>query len=836
MPDRHTVEQARLRVIAIAAAVVGIAAVLFLGVSIARQVSALNQENYDRAQWSLSQTEIEFLEYSRLLSHAEPDVPAIRLRFDVFYSRVTTIAKADVFVPLRDDGDFAVELGAIQSFLEMAVPIIDAADDILLSNLDVLIAATQQTRQNVRRLSVTGLQLYTRTQDQQRREVRLTTTQLAAVVVALFAALVLTLLQMDRLNKRAAQRGRAVQQSNTRLNTIIGSALDGIVVTDADFKIVEFNPAAVDVFRCSAEDALGRDLLTFLDVTEPGAPPFPREAALAHLQSTRGRLKGTGYRPDQSYFPIEIAFERAATPSGDIQVAFIRDISRQEAAENELVAARDAALAGEKVKSDFLATMSHEIRTPLNGLMGNIDLLQDTQLSDMQNHYVQNMVTSGRMLMQHVSDVLDITQYDAGKLQAAPVTTHLPTLIEDVVTTQIALAEAKKIALSWHWIGAPLAWAKTDPDSLQLILMNLVSNAVKFTRKGQVVVSVEHSPSPEGDSLHIAVADTGPGIGPDHIDRIFDDFVTGDVSAARAVGGSGLGLGIARRFAEAVDGTIEVSSTLGEGSTFTLSLPIAIAAIPDVAQKQAAAAQLPPQRILLVEDNGINRTVAREMLEADGHRVTEAVDGQTGVALADATRFDLILMDISMPGMDGRQAAELIAGRDGASCESHIVALTANALTGGPRNFLQSGLSATITKPINRETLRQTLRSTASTHTYPGPLVAHTHLAETRDALGAEALSRMQDRFTEEVAQVLETVTKMPRTPLPEIAEIAHRTASSAVLFGAKRLQAALLDLERWALAGDGISVHHARRDLPGIWAETQTALRDGDTAGIAAS
>lgn len=836
LPDRHSVEQTRLRSIAVIAALIGLAAIAYLAISIVRQVSVFNQDTFDRAQWSLNQTEIEFLEFSKVLTQGEPDLGALRLRFDIFYSRVTTVADAAIFAPLRDEGDFAVTLGAIQSFLEMAVPIIDAPDQVLLDNRETLISATDDARQNVRSLAITGLELYTFFLDQQRREVRLTTTQLVAVIAALFAGLVLTLLQMDRLNKRAAQRGQDLLQSNTRLNTIIGSALDGIIVTDADFRIIEFNPAAEDIFHCSAAKAIGRDLMSFVGVTPRDESETDRTTSLNMLLGTRGRVKGSGSRPDRSVFPIEIALERAATIGGNIQVAFIRDISRREAADRELVAARDAALAGEKVKSDFLATMSHEIRTPLNGLMGNVDLLRETELSDQQQRYVQNMVTSGRMLMQHVSDVLDITQYDAGKLRIKVSTTHLPTLIEDIVVTQMGVAETKKISLSWHWEGTPVPWVRTDPDRLQLIFMNLVSNAVKFTQTGQVAVSAQHVKEDGQDCLRLAVADTGPGISPNQLPHVFDDFVTGDVSEARVAGGSGLGLGIARRFTEALGGTIDVDSTLGEGSTFRVTVPIEIAAAPEKDTTAPTVRRVRQQHILLVEDNDINRSVAREMLETDGHRVTEAIDGATGVALADATAYDLILMDISMPGMDGREAAERIAGGNGASRMTPIIALTANVFAGKAQKFLSCGLIATVTKPIHRDTLRATLAATASQRSYPGAPVVAAHLTETRAALGDDGFVAIQDRFAKEVEDFVAFLTAIPRAPLSEVAEAAHNVASSASLFGAARLQGALLELERCALAGDALTVHIIRRDLPGLWADTQSVLQEDGAANIPAS
>ncbi len=825
MAQQHVAEQRRLRLIAGAAIILGLSAIIFLAISVLRQVNALDQNAFDSAQWSLSQTEVEFLEYARAVDSATPEVDTIRLRFDIFYSRVITLKNARVFAPLRDDADFASELAQVDLFLDQSTPLIDGPDTQLIEELAALNTFISEARGSVRQLSLSGLDRYTRFLDQQKLQVSLTTAQLVAVIVALFAGLAIALLQMDRLNNQAAEREAALQQSNSRLNTVIGTALDGVLVTDADMQIIDFSPAAADIFQCSPEIAMGRHFFDFCSVGPPTNDEVAKSDALQTILEAKGRMKGTGFTLEGRSFPIEFAFQSAKTPTGDIHIAFVRDISAREAAEEELVAARDAALASERLKSDFLATMSHEIRTPLNGLIGNMDLLGDTGLSPHQARYLDNMSASGRMLMQHVSDVLDITQYDAGKLTVSPVVTNLSALIEDVVLTQRGLAEAHETSLCWHWEGPPLEWVSVDASRLQLILMNLVGNAVKFTRAGRVTVTATHENADGADHVRFEIADTGPGIDPEQLPHVFDDFFTGDASESRDVDGSGLGLGIARRFATALGGQIGIDSELGSGSTFSVTIPVDIAEAPSGVTPPDDTPVAPPQHVLVVEDNAINRTVVRDMLMADGHRVTEAVDGKTGLAIAQATQFDLILMDISMPQLDGREAAQRIVSGDGASRNAPIVALTANVFVSDAPGFQACGIVATVVKPLRRDALRGALLDVALPPTISGPSILADHLSETCETLGP-AFEATMKRFSNEVDVFIKQFTAMPRAPFEEIADAAHKVAGSCALFGVWRLQQALLMVEETARERNGIGLHHLRQQLPELWNQAQHALQ----------
>jgi signal transduction histidine kinase len=272
--------------------------------------------------------------------------------------------------------------------------------------------------------------------------------------------------------------------------------------------------------------------------------------------------------------------------------------------------------------------MSHEIRTPLNGLLGNFEFLDDTELSGHQSNLIDNMKVSGKLLMSHVTDVLDISRYDAGRFNVHPKAENLSRLLRDLIDNQAARAAEQETSLEWHWVGKPNEWVNTDRNVLQAILLNLISNAVKFTFKGLILVEVEVLSLVNGKSeIEFRIQDTGIGIEEAQISNVFEDFSTGSVSYNRLTGVTGLGLGIAKRFTTVLGGQIGCSSNPGVGSIFWMRLPLEAVAEPQI--KDSVEIVLPKtnlQKLLVVEDNEIDRQVARGMLKFLGHNVTEAID------------------------------------------------------------------------------------------------------------------------------------------------------------------------------------------------------------------
>lgn len=816
-----------------------IIAIVFMSVNVARDLRLLNSASSDNVQWTLSQTEVEFLEYQMQLQSAlhqsDPDLRIVRQEFDIFYSRIKTLRESSIYTALREVPSFSRNLGLVQEFLDNAVPVIDASDATLIAALPTLWQVSQDARTNVRSLSNSGLNFFAQDSDFRRSNVAVTLIQLAAGVSVLLLALLLLALYLNRLNNLNIRRRSEAIEASKRMNIVTGTALDGVVVIDAQGIVLNFNAAAEQIFGYSAADAIGQ---TIAELIVPDHHRAAHEAGMDRMRAGgekrvvgKGRVKLEAKRASGEVFPVEFAIQSAQTDEGEIFIAFLRDISRRVRVEQDLVTARDRALAGEKAKTDFLATMSHEIRTPLNGLLGNLALLGDTHPSARQARYIKNMDTSGKLLMSHISDVLDITKYDAGKLLLRPVAMSISTLLQDIVDNQSGAALANDTTLQWRWVGTPAEWIHADRDRIQHILMNVIGNAVKFTHDGSITVTAEATEG--GDAmpvLTISVSDTGIGIEEALQNQIFDDFMTGDSSYDRDVGGTGLGLGLAKRFVEALGGTISVDSKAGRGSTFVIRFPIDPIAPPESIEKQVEdGTKGRSYQILLVEDNEINRVVAREMLIAAGHVVSEAQNGQIAVELAGSQHFDLILMDISMPVLDGRAATRAIRAGNGASAKAPIVALTANAMAEEQQAFLSDGMNDILTKPLTRDALIRVVSGQIIPHQAEQedhPAVMSGHIQELRESLGVEAAQSLLDRFIVEVDETLEYLKAFEEHELEETAARAHRIAGSAATMGAVDLRIALIEIENAARNSQITAMKTSIDALPGIWAETQALLR----------
>lgn len=809
------------------AGLAGLAALVAIGLlanNVAREMQSLRSARTDNAQWSLAQTEVEFLDFVNAVNQFEEEPDQIRRRFDIFYSRINTIEIARVYETLRAAPRFAEQLVLMRVFLDQAARIVDLPDPEFIAAQDELQDLTNSARVVMRQLSNSGLTNFAIGADKQRIALASTVTQLAVALVIFIGALATSILYLNRLNTINITRERTQKEIATRLNTIIDTSLDGIIVSDDMGKVIEFSRSAETIFGFTAKEAIGHDIADLII-------PAPMRAAHhkgivrikqggEHRLVGAGRMRMDALHKDGRHFPVELSIQAAELHNSAIFVAFLRDVSRTVAAEQELVMARDAALAGEKLKTDFVATMSHEIRTPLNGLLGNLALLHDTPLTEQQDRYVQNMETSGRLLMTHISDVLEITRYDAGKLPLSIVPMNISILVQDIIDNQTAMAETSDTILTWQWIGESRDWVLSDPDRVQLVLINLISNAVKFTSGGEVHVTAEVKPvSNKPDHIHFCVRDTGPGMAPELANRIFDDFVTGNAAYDREVGGTGLGLSIAKRFVDALGGTISVDTELGHGSVFEVCLPMPIADRPvdDYGSPQSVP-QSKPLSILLVDDNDINRILAREMLENAGHAVTEAHNGKSGVDAAADTAYDLILMDISMPVMDGRTAARMIRDGHGKSAQTPIVALTAHALPEDQAAFRADGMIATLTKPLSKKSLLNVLKTAA----IPAPAPPNAE----EDIYRSAAYGKLLQRFIAETDQFV-SWAQTPHQSLDALADQAHKSAGSAATFQATRFAEALLDLSVAARAQDADLVKDALVTLPQDWARAKARLAD---------
>jgi len=378
-------------------------------------------------------------------------------------------------------------------------------------------------------------------------------------------------------------------------------------------------------------------------------------------------------------------------------VGLIHDFDDRKRQELALIEAQQAAEAAADAKAAFLANMSHEIRTPMNGVMGVLHLLKTEDLSAEGRAMLDEALSCGQMLAELLNDVIDFSKIEAGRLELACEPLDPAALIGGVVRLLTPQADARGLRMSIDADPA-LGWVLADPVRLRQALFNLVGNAVKFTERGGVTVRCR--PGARPGVLRFEVEDTGVGIPAEVQDRIFQRFDQGDASTTRKFGGSGLGLAITRRLAEMMSGEVGFTSVQGKGSTFWLEIAAAPAeAQPAVAE--AAAPLLQDLRVLVVEDNPTNRMIATKLLEQLGASVETAADGYRGVEAAAQGAFDLILMDVQMPGIDGPEAARRIRALRGPAARTPIVALTANALSHQRAAYLEAGMDGVVAKPIS---------------------------------------------------------------------------------------------------------------------------------------
>jgi PAS domain S-box-containing protein len=377
-------------------------------------------------------------------------------------------------------------------------------------------------------------------------------------------------------------------------------------------------------------------------------------------------------------------------------VGLVLDIDARKRQELALVEAQRAAEAAAEAKARFLANMSHEIRTPMNGVLGVLHLLKTEPMSPEGGRLIDEALSCGEMLSTLLDDIIDVERIEAGRLELSPRAVEVGELARSVVRLLEPQAKEKGLSLELRFDDEP-GWVTADPVRLRQCLFNLIGNAVKFTLKGRVTVRCAR----EGqDRLRFLIVDTGVGIPFDAQARLFERFHQADASTTRRFGGSGLGLAITRKLARMMDGEVTFDSAPGRGSIFRLEIAAPAAEAPaDTATHVGEA--LGGVSVLLVEDNATNRTIATKMLEALGAQVSTAVDGLSGVEAAAISPFDLILMDIQMPGIDGVEAARRIRGLGGQAARTPILALTANVLSHQRDAYLAAGMDGVIGKPIS---------------------------------------------------------------------------------------------------------------------------------------
>jgi len=499
--------------------------------------------------------------------------------------------------------------------------------------------------------------------------------------------------------------------------------------------------------------------------------------------------------------------------------------------------ARNDAEKANRAKSAFLATMSHEIRTPMMGVLGSLRLLENDRLTSAQKSQLNVIRRSGETLLAVLNDILDYSKIEASQLILEHIDFDPRHLINDLTALMLPTAEQKGLRFTAEIAsGVPLA-VRGDPGRLRQVLLNLVGNAVKFTDEGLVVLRIEpaRTANPDLVGLRFSIEDSGVGIDQELIPNLFNAFYQADSSATRRIQGTGLGLAICRRLIDSMGGDINVESRPGKGSTFSFELELepgnpAMVPVETVVEETPASAR--PLSVLLVEDNDVNRGIARAFLERGGHTVSEVEDGEAAVALAGEKSFDAILMDISLPGIDGVEATNRIrALPDGHGEDVPIIAMSAHVFKEEMDEYLASGMQAALPKPFTPEQLDEVLAGVSSVQApeeKASTLIDTAMLRADMDAIGSETMARMIALYFEGTpGSVSELLRKIEEGDMSEAAKLVHSIKSASGSLGLTQLHDLSRDIEIAAKENRPQDVLHLAAGYLALFEQSCKALEE---------
>lgn len=818
------------------------------GITLYDRFARTSEVGLDNHVWIFSQLEVEAKNFSialleGLLDDSGDPLDAaherqIRTTFDIYYSRTRTATSVarEAFGDAKVRSRFEV---LVQSSQELANRL-DSRARLTVQDVAAVKLAFDADLPFIRKVANAAM-LDSISNAEAGREARhWILGQLQLVMGLVIVLMILSVRQAMKVTRSVNHHAAETAKVASRLSRTLNASLDAVVIVDDVGKIHEYNSALRNMLKRSPdEDIAGMDLMDLIvkeDRKEVGqliatlrlnTPVSPTEVGVAQ------RINAQIYDAKGGLCPVELSCAIDHSFDGRFAfIVFIRDRSQEVAAANVLRDARDRARLDAKAKERFLSVLSHEMRTPLHGVITSLELVQLGEVKASEQGFLLTASACAKSALTQIDDVLALTRN--GYLGDADEPFLPSKLVDEIVTEIMPLALDRGNSISVVMQGnAKTSLIQSKSRSFKLAVRNLISNAVKYTSNGKIEVTLtEQSIAPGRIGLEVSIKDTGIGIKPEDRSRIFDEFTMVSEPGTAQVTGYGLGLSIAKSSVERLQGRIGVESELGKGSRFffLFEAPVATKPAPvpklDVLILSAVSKAVTPLKILIVDDNPVNRALMSEMVHRLGHHPEMALDGTIALSMAREKFYDIILMDLSMPGLTGFETARLI--RTESTCtKSRIYALTARDLTECRAEVLQAGMEGAYQKPIGMLQLRDLIEQAAPVKHDPVAVAAFPVLENFRDVLGLmgrEMTRKLASAMMGDSAEAKKAQGK-PGVSAKVKIDLAHRAGGSAAVLGATRLAEAWRKLETALRAEDKTTYDRLMAAIPNYLEQTRMAL-----------